>query len=1600
MQKYFLKITAILTFSLLVLGTVVPTAFAASNIDDHTTNQENVEVSINVSNNGDFADLDTNENLNIGVSVLKTGYIKDATIKLEDTNFRVADTNIQDVKSITEDTIELNSVDYGNNLNLSIPVRFNKSDKISPDEFSRENKILFEGTYVDNKGKERKVTKTIKQDIKWSTSTTYNISQSVTRYLKYDSTNTMLTINIKDGIQDNKLPAISKKLELSAPAINGSLPKQAIVSGKNLTSNYKDGKVTIDVTYPRDDDKKIEWASEDEYNVTYLYDTQSKSENIESDISGVVVTPVGNVEGSSTGNLKLTTEVGNIIEAEIKGGSELSKGYIITNTYKQDNKYDTNYQVDYAINFGYADLIDKVNITENKSTFNNTIDATSYTKTTKASIDASELTTVLGDDGEIIVKDNNSNEVGRLNKNTTSIDVNCDRLIFETSKPISEGTINLYVNKKISGDASINLSQANYITTLSNNATVKGLKDENEISSKVISNDIKLTDTKSNAYVDISTDTLSTVVTNENVIINATLETCNVSNRLFKDPTLTFTLPKAVTSIDVKDAKLLYDDELVPSSFDSKGNIITMSLSGTQTKYSSSEASRGTVIRIVADITLDDLATSETSNIDLMYTNSASGESYETTDNLDVVAPMGFVTVNSLNIGNDTVKTNDSNEAITKISANSSAKKAHVSSIIINNLNADESSKDAPGFSIVGRIPYTGNKSLDGNDLGTNVNTTFASGVDVQGIDASILYSDNIDEDVNSSSWSNEVTTNSKSFKIVAKNFSNKTKMTFGYDINVPNGIDYGSTGKATYGIYYNNESVNGISTNLLTGTPVGFTTGNVPLVRVSVELTDDATGDKIDNGGQVKEGQIVDYKVNVINDGKEEAKNVQINTELPDGVKFVRYNRIELTGESSYDTMTIRSYNKKISSVAANGSTSYTYKLKMPSLSSSNDITIKNSLKGDLIDDQVYEVNLKNSQGILNTSLTSYDYYNVKEDQEVELHAQVENPNNVSKDNTKLQVHIADGLTYTGSDYDYNKNKNIVTIDVGSMSSHEIKNFSIPVKVTTNESKEFDNYIVTSSNNNTDVKSNNWTLNKGTESGKKLVDVSASLTTNVNGNDILDTDNLEYYINIKNNGSTTANLDVKDSLPDGLSIKSYDVYVNDNLKRSGIGVVNEGLALSKDDTAKIVIKTDIRSYPNTVSNTYTNKPTITTSEGKNIDINSLDVNVKGTVDSSLNYGIKTETEETSNDNNSKKNKKNKEEDSTAQKQEQSSNVTTYKIAGNAWYDSNYNGVKDSSESPLTGIEIKLYNKDTGEIAKSIDNQEETTKTDANGNYSFEKLSSGKYYAVAEFNTDTYDVTDYKKGDTSSTENSSYVETEIDETKKAITDEINITNSNIFNVNLGLKDKKTFHLKLDKVVSKITISSTDKQAGTQVYNFDNKVAKIEVQAKYVETSTAIVEYKIKVTNVGQIAGYAKSIVDYIPKDMTFNSQLNPNWYVGSDGNGYTTSLSNTVINPGETKEVSIILTKKLTADNTGTERNVAEINESYNEYGLKDISSTNGNKRDDEDDMASSDAVLLTSTGKETSAIIGIAIGMLTVITLAVFEIKKNIINNLYSDII
>ncbi|MCI8352587.1 MAG: hypothetical protein HFJ58_03110 [Clostridia bacterium] len=143
-----------------------------------------------------------------------------------------------------------------------------------------------------------------------------------------------------------------------------------------------------------------------------------------------------------------------------------------------------------------------------------------------------------------------------------------------------------------------------------------------------------------------------------------------------------------------------------------------------------------------------------------------------------------------------------------------------------------------------------------------------------------------------------------------------------------------------------------------------------------------------------------------------------------------------------------------------------------------------------------------------------------------------------------------------------------------------------------------------------------------------------------------------------------------------------------------------------------------------------------------------------------------------------------------------------------------------------------------------------------------------------------------------------------------------------------------------------------------------------------------------------MAGYAKKIVDYIPSDMTFKSELNEEWYIGESGNAYNASLANTLINPGETKEVTLVLTKKMTNDNTGTINNVAEIYESSNDYGLKDVDSTEANKIQGEDDYSLADVVIGVKTG-EVYVYVIITLISITILGIGIYFINKKVLRRI-----
>ena len=334
----------------------------------------------------------------------------------------------------------------------------------------------------------------------------------------------------------------------------------------------------------------------------------------------------------------------------------------------------------------------------------------------------------------------------------------------------------------------------------------------------------------------------------------------------------------------------------------------------------------------------------------------------------------------------------------------------------------------------------------------------------------------------------------------------------------------------------------------------------------------------------------------------------------------------------------------------------------------------------------------------------------------------------------------------------------------------------------------------------------------------------------------------------------------------------------------------------------------------------------------------------------------------------------------------------TFIIKGTVWEDSNNNGARDQDEKVLEGIKVYAIDVETNKIATN-NNEEITATTGNDGIYTLSNLAKGKYIVAFEYDTDKYMVTTYQAKGVNTSVNSDAVKASRmvngQEKLAAYTDSINLENS-IANIDLGLAEAKEFSLKLEKTISKMIVTNKN---GSKTYNFeDTDMAKVEIAAKELSGSNVVIEYKFKVTNVGEVAGYAKTIVDYLPSSLTFNSGLNSDWYQKGE-NIYTSSLANTKIEPGETKEVKLVLTKKMTESNTGLTNNKAEIINSYNTLGVTNASENASKQNNNKESKAkgSADTIIGVKTGAAVSYV-ALTLTVVIVIAAAVYLVNKKLL--------
>lgn len=1701
-QKLIKVIAMLLTTTILYANSATVVSYAADNFlsakalenQGTSTTNENVEFDVYYDGGKHTVSADVNAEdtkLNIALKVKKAGYLKDAVVDFSDTNFKIAKTeesdNIQAVDAENK-KISFNQINNGENVTETINIALDKKDEISEDMFDRDNTIKFTGTYVNAKGEEVAVKKDIVVHTSWTASTAKaKLDYEITKYIPYSANNVSKLITqgkITSYVENSVLPIKNTNIEVNAPKINNKYPETVTVvanstnatngdaNGDNFSKNNwsydsTTGKITITVNNNAVNGK-IQWAKNtaDEFIVTYIY-SSDVYEAVKDSVTRVtydasssmnlyVKSGVNKVSAHVDGYEDQTKKIGDIVEFTSNATQSISKGYIYNNKNAADeNKKETEYVAKYTAHVSYADVIDAIVlkqdvdqfVTANGSEQSTTVGGVNYAYNKTLAISKQEFNKVFGENGEITILNEAGTTLATINKDTEVKDnkivvnlvpFNTNSITIKTSKPQAEGNVIFEITKALAKNIEYSTSQLKSFTQIKTQVTGTAKNSDIDIVSTESTKNVDLTEPTQKASITTSNNRLSTIVKNENVEIKVTLENDSADDTMYTNPKIKITFPENIETINVKDCKVYFDDELEIDEdsimFYENGDgtkTLELKLKGTQTKYNN-VAAKGATVVLTTDITLNTLTPTTNTQITAEITNGDSTVTNVATD-VKYIAPSGVVTTNSMTGYNGDEKIEVINGESQKALIPTKAEQKEVT-YTMNVINNYENTLDH--VVVLGRTPFKDNKDVSTSlSLGSNITMPLASGITVTGVDASkvtIYYSENgeatTDLSNSQNGWTTSVTdyTKIKSYMIVLNEdyaMNGGDTFTFTYKATLPANLDYDQEVYENYGVFFNNNKTSGTITDKAIATKIGFTTGSIAKLDAKLIST-------IGEGASVKSGEILEYELTINNTGVVDAENTTVEIKLPPELSFIPQDGDDYTykvpedeeyDESRYEELLnlpenevidLTKYENLISELQQyedNDVDSEVLKINLGKITANS--TLKKTLKFRAQSDETKKVELKATVGYsdmisVETNTVSniiekvyFDtqigskYKSLKEGEtysfQIALRSsqynyEFENESvDNSRKNTVVTITLPDELEYdsikltrfnedTFEEDDITSTANVkvsgrkVTVKVGDVDGERGKTLIINTKVGKLANEVYKKEVTITSN----IKADNTETENIDDISVTINKPGINVTQASNipeGTTISAGEDFVYTFTIQNLSDIYLNdVEFTDALPTEVTFKYLEIVYEDGTIDSSFdinsdGSINTKFYLSAGQKVTINVHVVANSIENDTE--ISNKAKFTHEDIGEVETNSVSHTVK--------HFEKTDVNVDPDDNHKE----------------------TRKVIGTVWVDANKDGVKDANEQRVSGVKVLLLNNNTSNIAMDSNNEQCITTTGTDGSYMFNNVPQGKYSVIFFYDSANYSPTTYKKSGVSDEQNSDAIDKTVNYEGKdqiaAVTEEIVLADTNQFNIDLGIVEDAKFDLKLDKVVQAITVNN-GKNTKEHVYN--SKLAKLDFESKYANTSSMVVEYKFTITNEGGIAGYVKKLADYLPEELKFNSELNKDWYEGKDGVIYNASLANTIINPGESKEVTLILTKNMNGDDDfGLINNSAEIYETSNDYGALDIDSTPGNKATNEDDYSTANVLTSVKTG-DVVIYTTLIITIITIVGVGIYMIKKKVL--------
>lgn len=1561
----------------------VGTSIYSYAVSDIKTNHRNVEFEAYFKE-GEEANLialekgiNDKSTLYLQIRVKKEGYFN-GHITLENSNFKWKQTENAYINKIEGNTITLNQINAGETAELEIEIEPVKEEIYNTGLLDMVSQISLAGIYRDSTQKDIEIKATREINLKITEANKEeNISNEINiitnKILKINGENKrVVQFELKQGLKENNYPIKEITTKVTLPTIEEEQPQvQEMIDLNTMTSyefKYENSIVEIKLKNEPTQENKILWKEQGTETIilTCIY---SEKVNLEKEKVAVeeAITLYDNKQTTLGNELVLSNEEkDSVLEVYTKHSEEkIYKGKLYAGI-------DRTYEATTTAKINLSEAIETIKITENQDVYavNETTNLANvvYNKTI---ISKEQFDKILGELGTITIQNQKGEEIAKIDSSIEpnengEIEISYEGkepkgIIINTTSPILNGELEFKHIKTIKQEDKQLIKTAKNIQTNVVYNYSQGIEQQTIAQTNLL-------ESTTQAELEINKTELSTIVTN-NVEIKAILQSNNEQYDLYENPSITIKLPEEIEEIKINSVDLLYENELNIKNYDVNGKEITLNLEGKQTQYKET-AIEGSVIIIKASLDVNRKSTSKETIIKMNYendnVNTYASESVE--KNINIVAPTEVTTINSIKDLSIETLGNTPKETAT-VARGDIAKQYEMDIEIINNEQTA-----IKNVKILGQFP-TNNKT-------NNMNIKVISALE-EIENATIYYSENENatNDIQNTenAWTAEITNNAevKKYLIVMDEIPAQESIKTSYKIEIPENLEYNQVAEESYTISYTNGQAR--AEKQITSTIISLETGIGPVIETTLTAT--VQGNAIDKNTTVKNGEVIEYQLKIANTGSQDIENLRVAGNVPEGtVIVVPDEEYEYAGAIYYRELQSTEYVKEIAKLPIGETITCTYQVRV-NTDTEAETVLSNKMKVNYLDviKESNEVQVKTEKGDLRISVKritdrTIDLY---PGEAVKYAVIIENISDETQENVKVKTNLSS-----------NVNVELLSVVKGMPIYSELTTENAPIAETQDiEYKDEFNIgaiepgenrvlvyglviekpetITFSVNVNNKYQSNSW------QDEVKKYEIKLDMTSNTKSEYVKAGDTIKYTIDIENIGKTqTSGLTIVDTIPSQLTIQSVTVD-GEELSDMTANEFQMFYQLKAQEKGTIEIQTIVNDLE-----TRTKAEAITNVAKAEIDGEMIATSSEIT-------HIILPNENTSGDNNSENSDNNVADNNIA-----TGNKT---ITGMAWLDTNANGKKDDEELELENIKVKLLNTQTNNFVKDIEGNELEATTNENGIYVLSNIGNGKYLVIFEYDNTQYALTTYKVDGASETENSDAIENELqignEKQKVASTDIIEMENKNISGINIGLIELKNFDLKLEKFVSKIIIQNT---TGTTVREYNNAtIAKIELDKKTIDGTTAIIEYQIKVTNVGEVEGYVKKIADYAPSNLKFSSELNKDWYQSEDAL-YNASLANEPIAVGESKIVTLTLTKSLTGDNIGAFNNTAEIAEDYNTLGFSDSNSTPANKTQGENDMGSADVIISVRTGGAI-IYISIIIGAILIlgITGSVVYLKK-----------